>query len=73
MIEDVIQPRQDMFELQLSFDGFKGSERKLVNNSPVAETVYENILYTLNKGVRLQIVVLSMIVISITSMIHIAV
>lgn len=55
LIEEVIQPRQDMFELQLSFDGFKGSERKLVNNSPVAETVYENILYTLNKGVRLQI------------------
>ena len=55
LITDIIQPRKDRFELQMSFDGFNGSERKLVNNDPVAQTVYENILWTMEQGVKLQV------------------
>ena len=55
LIENVIKPSKKPWELQLSFDGFEGSERKLVNKDPVAQQVYENILYTLEQGVKLQI------------------
>ena len=55
LIENVIKPSSKPWELQLSFDGFKGSERKLVNKDPVAQQVYENILYTLEQGVKLQV------------------
>ena len=55
LIENVIKPSKRPWELQLSFDGFEGSERKLVNTDPVAQQVYENILYTLQQGVKLQV------------------
>lgn len=55
LIENVIKPSKKPWELQLSFDGFEGSERKLVNKDPVAQQVYENILYTLEQGVKLQV------------------
>lgn len=55
LIENVIKPSTTPWELQLSFDGFEGSERKLVNKDPVAQQVYENIIYTLEQGVKLQI------------------
>lgn len=55
LIENVIKPSSKPWELQLSFDGFEGSERKLVNKDPVAQQVYENILYTLEQGVKLQV------------------
>lgn len=55
LIEHIIKHSHVPFELQVSFDGFEGSERKLSNANPVVETVYENILYTLNMGVKLQV------------------
>lgn len=55
LITDVIKPNIDKFELQMSFDGFNGSERKLLSNDPIVETVYENILWALSQGVKLQI------------------
>lgn len=55
LIENVIKPSSKPWELQLSFDGFEGSERKLLNKDPVAQQVYENILYTLEQGVKLQV------------------
>lgn len=55
LIGNVIKPSSKPWELQLSFDGFEGSERKLVNKDPVAQQVYENILYTLEQGVKLQV------------------
>lgn len=55
LIDTIIKPNMELFELQVSFDGFEGSERKLINENPIANTVYENILYTLNNGVRLQV------------------
>lgn len=55
LIENVIKPSKKPWELQLSFDEFEGSERKLVNKDPVAQQVYENILYTLEQGVKLQV------------------
>lgn len=55
LIENVIKPSSKPWELQLSFDGFEGSERKLVNTDPVAQQVYENILYTLEQGIKLQV------------------
>ena len=55
LIENVIKPSSKPWELQLSFDGFEGNERKLVNRDPVAQQVYENILYTLEQGVKLQV------------------